>query len=187
MFTVNLVVTIAGPAFAEEEEQEEPEPLPVITLDMRVGEILTRWPHLVNVLVSNGFQPLSDPAHQEQVKQMPVTLRMACQRHGLDANKLVALLQEAAVRQPDSRSDLVTISTASEPAGLKRGERVKATHVLGNILAVYPETEKIFVKYYGAGCFSCPGQATETVKQSAMMHNVNTSELLKELNRTAGF
>ncbi|MBP2689533.1 MAG: hypothetical protein H6Q83_1720, partial [Deltaproteobacteria bacterium] len=35
------------------------------------------------------------------------------------------------------------------------------------------------------GCFSCPGQATESVKQSAMMHNVSEKQLLAELNKTA--
>ena len=60
-------------------------------------------------------------------------------------------------------------------------------HILGEILAAYPETEKVFRKYYGDGCFSCPGQATESVKQSAMMHNVSEKQLLTELNRAAGF
>ncbi len=45
----------------------------------------------------------------------------------------------------------------------------------------------MFRKYYGDGCFSCPGQATESVKQSAMMHNVSEKQLLSELNRAAGF
>jgi hybrid cluster-associated redox disulfide protein len=188
LFAVNIAATIIGPApHREEKEQEQPASLPVIDPDMRVGEILTRWPHVVDVLVTNGFQSLGDPAHQEQVKQMPVTLRMACQRHGVDVDKLVALLKEAVARQPAAGPGLVTISMGSKAGGLKRGERVKANHVLGDILAAYPETEKVFLKYYGSGCFSCPGQTTETVKQSALMHNVNVDELLEELNRTAGF
>jgi hybrid cluster-associated redox disulfide protein len=71
--------------------------------------------------------------------------------------------------------------------GLSRGEPIRPDSVLGDILAAYPETEKVFKRYYGAGCFSCPGQATESVKQSAMMHNVNEKEILTELNRAAGF
>ena len=70
---------------------------------------------------------------------------------------------------------------------LARGETIGADHILGEILAAYPETEKVFRKYYGDGCFSCPGQATESVKQSAMMHNVNEKQLLSELNHAAGF
>jgi hybrid cluster-associated redox disulfide protein len=69
---------------------------------------------------------------------------------------------------------------------ISRGEPIGADHVLGDILAAYPETEKVFRKYYGEGCFSCPGQATESVQQSAMMHDVSTKQLLAELNQAAG-
>src|SRR5665647_1763020 len=69
---------------------------------------------------------------------------------------------------------------------LSRGETIGADHILGEILGAYPETEKVFRKYYGDGCFSCPGQATESVKQSAMMHNVSEKQLLSELNHAAG-
>ena len=57
---------------------------------------------------------------------------------------------------------------------------------LGVILMVYPGTKKVFKKYYGAACFSCPGQATESVRQSAMMHNVDEKKILAELNEAAG-
>ena len=75
---------------------------------------------------------------------------------------------------------------AKSPKGkLSRGETIGENHILGEILAAYPETEKVFRKYYGDGCFSCPGQATESVKQSAMMHNVSEKQLLSELNQAA--
>jgi hypothetical protein len=38
-----------------------------------------------------------------------------------------------------------------------------------------------------AACFSCPGQATETVRQSVRMHNVAEKKILAELNEAAGF
>jgi hybrid cluster-associated redox disulfide protein len=76
---------------------------------------------------------------------------------------------------------------AAKKGKLAKGETIGADHILGEILAAYPETEKVFRKYYGDGCFSCPGQATESVKQSAMMHNVSEKQLLSELNRVAGF
>ena len=76
---------------------------------------------------------------------------------------------------------------AKSPKGkLGKGETIGEDHILGEILAAYPETEKVFRKYYGDGCFSCPGQATESVKQSAMMHNVSEKQLLSELNHAAG-
>lgn len=184
MFGVNLIATIVAP---EEEEAVEPPPVkapqaqapkaepvgapaPAIHGDVRVGEILTRWPHLGQVFAENGFPSLGDPEHQEQVKQLPVTLRMACQRHGVDLDAMIALLTEAAGAAGKA-------PPAERPIG--------PADVLGDILQKYPATEAVFRKYYGSGCFTCPGQATESVKQSAMMHNVDMAALLDELNRAA--
>ena len=203
MFVVNLGVTmLVAPAEAEEEEEEipsqpqaPPAPSPPqvdIHPDMRVGEILTRWPRTVDVFVANGFASLGNPEHREQVKQIPITLRMACQRHNVDLEPMVDLLVSAAGGTPPSTAPPTDIrASAAGRAGrrekLSRGEPIRAENILGDILSAYPETEKVFRKYYGDGCFSCPGQATESVKQSAMMHNVNEKQILSDLNRAAGF
>jgi hybrid cluster-associated redox disulfide protein len=62
---------------------------------------------------------------------------------------------------------------------------IVSSDVIGDILARFPATERVFRKYYGAACFSCPGQATETIRQSAMMHDADEEELLRELNKAA--
>ncbi|MEK6695863.1 MAG: DUF1858 domain-containing protein [Candidatus Deferrimicrobiota bacterium] len=172
------------------------QPPPKIDPDMRVGEILTRWPQAVDVFVGHGFASLANPEHREQVKQIPITLRMACQRHNVDLDYMVSELNEAISPSFAAEAAPTTgASAASEgkPAARKaakgklaRGETIGTDHILGEILAAYPETEKVFRKYYGDGCFSCPGQATESVKQSAMMHNVSEKQLLSELNRAVG-
>jgi len=204
MFVGNLGVTmLVAPAEVEEEEEEEipsrpqapPAPSPPqvdIHPDMRVGEILTRWPQTVEVFVANGFASLGNPEHREQVKQIPITLRMACQRHNVDLEPMVALLVSAAGGTPRPPAPAAGIRTGTAGGTgsrekLSRGEPIHAENILGDILSAYPETEKVFRKYYGDGCFSCPGQATESVKQSAMMHNVNEKQILSDLNRAAGF
>ena len=206
MFVVNLGATmLIEPAkLAEEEEREEasaarpqaaPAPSPAaaqvdIVPDMRVGEILTRWPQTVEVFVANGFASLGNPEHREQVKQIPITLRMACQRHNVDLEPMLAKLSAAAGGAPAPGA----AAPAGGPAGnavqrkggVSRGKQIRADNILGDILAVYPETETVFRKYYGQACFSCPGQATESVTQSAMMHDVSEKQILEELNRAAG-
>jgi hybrid cluster-associated redox disulfide protein len=135
---------------------------------------------------------------------------MACQRHNVDLDYMMSELNETvspASAASDASPGVASAASASAPAGatsdktaglaptagkakkgkLSRGETIGADHILGEILGAYPETEKVFRKYYGDGCFSCPGQATESVKQSAMMHNVSEKQLLTELNRAAGF
>lgn len=203
VFVVNLGATmIIEPAAEAEDDEEEkapgaagpqaPAPAPPrvdIHPDMRVGEILTRWPQTVEVFVANGFASLGNPEHREQVKQIPITLRMACQRHNVDLEPMVALLVAAAGGAPVAATAGAGAGTVSRAhkGGLSRGEPIKSDNILGEILSVYPETVKVFKKYYGEGCFSCPGQATESVKQSAMMHNVSEKQILADLNRAAGF
>jgi len=160
---------------------------PAVDPDMRVGEILTRWPQAVDVFVGHGFASLANPEHREQVKQIPITLRMACQRHNVDLEYMLGELNEAVSPAPRKAAAAKTAAAkAAKPGKLAKGEAIGADHILGDILAAYPETEKVFRKYYGAGCFSCPGQATESVRQSAMMHNVSEKQLLAELNQAAG-
>ena len=72
-----------------------PPAAPKIDPDMRVGEILTTWPQTVDVFVGHGFASLANPEHREQVKQIPITLRMACQRHNVDLDYMVSELNEA--------------------------------------------------------------------------------------------
>ncbi len=225
MFAVNLGATmLMEPSSAEETSEEDdvssategkpegaataghapaeapsapPPAIPGIDPDVRVGEILTRWPQTVDVFVGHGFASLANPEHREQVKQIPITLRMACQRHNVDLDYMVSELNEAispsfaaknASPGGTSAATAGPTPTAGKPkkGKLSRGETIGADHILGEILAAYPETEKVFRKYYGDGCFSCPGQATESVKQSAMMHNVSEKQLLAELNLAAG-
>ena len=202
MFTVNLAATMLIDPKAEGDETEEraaaPRPQPAepppslqprIDPDTRVGEILSRWPETVGVFVGNGFSSLGNPEHREQLLRMPITLRMACERHGVDLAYMVGTLNDAIAPPSAAPTAAANPPAGGTPkrSGLPRGEAIGADHILGDILATYPETERVFRKYYGDGCFSCPGQATESVKQSAMMHNVSEKQLLAELNRAAGF
>ena len=202
MFAVNLGATmLLDPAGqAEAEEEEEPSPAPArrdpppaapradIHPDMRVGEILSRWPETVETFVASGFASLGNPEHREQVQQIPITLRMACQRHNVDLDPMVERLIAAASggAAPAAAAAGGSAGKTGRRGGLSKGEPIRADNILGEILSVYPETVKVFKKYYGEGCFSCPGQATESVQQSAMMHNVSAKQLLSELNQAAG-
>jgi hybrid cluster-associated redox disulfide protein len=179
MFAANMGATILLPLPRRtghgEEEGQSPEPVPAaVTQDTRIGEIITRWPDTVAIFVNNGFAPLADPGHQEKVKQLPVTLAMGCANHGVDLEHMLLLLNAA------------VLGTGKDSTSPRRREPIGPDHIIGDVLGTYPATETVFRKYYGAACFSCPGQATETVRQSAMMHNASEEDLLAELNAAAG-
>ncbi len=194
MFAINIGATVLIPE-AEEAETSAAgvEPEIEITPETRMAEIITRWPELVGLLIKNGFTPLADPDHLEKIKTMPITLGMACERHGLDAKMLSKLLTEgakslareerSAAHPPSSAAPLQ--SPGSIGSGLQPGDPITHRHIIGEILKVYPATEKVFKKYYGTACFSCPGQATENIRQSAMIHNTDEERILMELNEAA--
>lgn len=187
MFALNLSLTILGaapveatraapptnqPGEAPPVKTESTAPAVLITPQTRVGEILTRWPETAEILVLAGLAPLANPAHREKVKNLPVTLEMACGNHDLDLDDVVHRLNAAV-------GGAVGPGSAKAPA-------IGLNDVIGDVLRTHPATETVFRKYYGAACFSCPGQATETIRQSAMMHNAPEEELLRELNAAAG-
>ncbi len=53
---------------------------------------------------------------------------------------------------------------------------------IGEIFTKHPETEPVVLKYFGSGCFTCPGSKTEDVQFGAMMHNVEPQQIIDELN-----
>jgi hypothetical protein len=190
LFGINLGVTLMESQEEAEEAAPAEESLPEIeiTPETRVGEILTRWPETLDILVNNGFKPLADPTHREKVKGLPVTLGMASERHNLDCDLLVSLLNKAVASLESGKktSQPQPIPLQTFAGKLKEGDIIAQQHIIGDILKVYPGTQKVFKKYYGAACFSCPGQATESIRQSAMMHNVDEKSVLADLNEAAG-
>ncbi|GJQ24032.1 MAG: hypothetical protein HBSAPP01_18220 [Candidatus Brocadia sapporoensis] len=53
---------------------------------------------------------------------------------------------------------------------------------IGEVIKQYPETEAVVKKYFGAGCFTCPGSKTEDIAFGATMHNIDPEVIIKELN-----
>lgn len=189
MFSINIGATVLIPEKDEEPLPTAPaEPEVEITLETRMADIISNWPELVELLIENGFTPLADPGHLEKIKSMPVTLGMACERHGLDGEMLASLLTKGArslarkqpASTPPSPQSLQNIGSIA--GGLAAGEAITHRHIIGDILKLYPATQKVFKQYYGSACFSCPGQATENIRQSAMIHNVDENKILADLN-----
>ncbi len=53
---------------------------------------------------------------------------------------------------------------------------------IGEVISAHPGAEKIIEKYFGNGCFTCPGMSMETLAFGAMMHNMDPEAIVKELN-----
>ncbi len=56
---------------------------------------------------------------------------------------------------------------------------------IGEVMEKYPSTEVVFKKYFGSGCFTCPGAKMEDIAFGATMHGVDADTVVKELNEAA--
>ena len=54
--------------------------------------------------------------------------------------------------------------------------------VIGDIVKHSPSASKVIEKYFGNGCFTCPGMKVESLSFGAMMHNVDPNKIIEELN-----
>lgn len=60
--------------------------------------------------------------------------------------------------------------------------KVTRDSVIGDVLKKNPEAMKVIQKYFGTGCFTCPGMNMESISFGAMMHNLDPEAIVKEIN-----
>jgi len=58
--------------------------------------------------------------------------------------------------------------------------------VIGDVLQENPAAIKVIEKYFGQGCFTCPGMKIESISFGALMHNIDPEVIVKELNALEG-
>lgn len=61
-------------------------------------------------------------------------------------------------------------------------KKVTKDTVIGDIIKENPAASKVIEKYFGKGCFTCPGIKVESISFGAMMHNINPEKIVKEIN-----
>jgi hybrid cluster-associated redox disulfide protein len=54
--------------------------------------------------------------------------------------------------------------------------------IIGDVIKDNPKATKVIEKYFGQGCFTCPGINMESISFGAMMHNIDPDTIVKELN-----
>lgn len=54
--------------------------------------------------------------------------------------------------------------------------------IIGDVIRDNPKATKVIEKYFGQGCFTCPGMKMESISFGAMMHNINLDAVLQELS-----
>ncbi len=64
----------------------------------------------------------------------------------------------------------------------EQAKKITKKTSIGDVIKQHPEVEPVVKKYFGAGCFTCPGSKTEDIAFGATMHNVDPEVIIKELN-----
>ncbi len=164
LFVVNLqALLLAGRQVAAATQTR---PLGELSPASIVGEVLARWPAARDYFVRQGFSALADPSHGGPGGPR-VTIEQACRKHGKDPREFLdGLARHLALGEP----------------GAGGGGGVGPQDRIGDLVARHPATRAVFERYYGAGCFSCAGQAYETVAETAAMHGVALERILADLN-----
>lgn len=149
-----------------------PQAQPVATVTVsqhsRVADLVDLVPSVKELLVSKGLSSLAMPGHIDRVRMMGVTVGMACRNHGLDLDGMVEALEQHLAAKG------VKVAGSSAP-------QVDGSSMIGEVLQEYPEAREVFQRYFGSGCFDCPGQAFESVSMACKMHGVDEQRFLNEL------
>lgn len=53
--------------------------------------------------------------------------------------------------------------------------------LIGDVIRNVPGGEDIIKKYFGNGCFTCPGMNMESISFGAMMHGLEPDPIVREL------
>ncbi len=55
--------------------------------------------------------------------------------------------------------------------------------VIGDVINAVPGAEKVIEKYFGTGCFTCPGINMESISFGATMHNIDPQKIVDEIKK----
>lgn len=61
-------------------------------------------------------------------------------------------------------------------------KKITKDTIIGDALKEKPSAAKIIEKYFGGGCFTCPGMKMESIAFGSMMHNIDPNKIVEEIN-----
>lgn len=61
-------------------------------------------------------------------------------------------------------------------------KRVTKDSVIGDVIRDIPGAKAVIQKYFGNGCFTCPGINMESIFFGSMMHNLDPNKIVDEIN-----
>jgi len=65
-------------------------------------------------------------------------------------------------------------------------KKVTKDSIIGEVLRTVPGAKAVIEKYFGNGCFTCPGINMESIAFGSMMHNLDPNKIVEEINAAEG-
>jgi len=193
MFIVNIWMTLtpkkkslekSEPESSKETYQADESTMPnmSVTPETKVAELVDRLPSLQDVLINCGLLALKMPGHIDKVRQMGITLEMAANNHSIDLDSMIVKIEDELRKNGfTTKPELDNYNTFQSSTD---ANELNMNILIGDILKKYPASKDTFQKYFGDGCFDCPGQEYESIDMACRMHNVDPDKFLKELKET---
>ena len=177
--------TVASSGGSAPAQAPAPEAKPAVKLapSMKIAEILEKYPHLEEAMAEEGLGEVVNPAARQTAAKL-VTLEMAAKKAGKQLYPLMARLEGKQLISSSSTDKPSSSAAGNSAKGsiIKRGEMATLDTLVGHMLEAYPETKSVLEKHYGAACFTCAGQKTETIAQTASIHGTEAGKILDEIN-----
>ncbi len=73
-----------------------------------------------------------------------------------------------------------------EAAMIAEKKKVTKDTIIGDVIKNVPGGRAVIEKYFGNGCFTCPGINMESLSFGAMMHNLDPDKIVDEINKLEG-
>ncbi len=54
--------------------------------------------------------------------------------------------------------------------------------IIGEVIRENPAAKDVIQRYFGGGCFTCPGINMESISFGSMMHNLDAGKIVEEIN-----
>ena len=61
-------------------------------------------------------------------------------------------------------------------------KKVTKDSIIGDVIKQSEGAKAIIQKYFGNGCFTCPGINVESISFGSMMHNLDPNKIVDEIN-----
>jgi hybrid cluster-associated redox disulfide protein len=65
---------------------------------------------------------------------------------------------------------------------IKEKKKTTKDSIIGDVIKQSPEAKAVIQKYFGNGCFTCPGINMESISFGSMMHNLDPNKIVDEIN-----